>query len=158
MKSPDQKNSWNQINQFHENSIFTFRKWKIVEKKFNWFQFTSFFRFSLFSKFSGLYIYACLLKIYLDLCNWFVYISGHLTPLPLHNCPVHWDFDQSMWLYPLPDLVVIGDKLDHFTSEKFEGCQVVNPGSFGKNDFTFKTYVPKLKLVEDSQVPEDETS
>ena len=88
----------------------------------------------------------------------FVYISGHLTPLPLHNCPVHWDFDQSMWLYPLPDLVVIGDKLDHFTSEKFEGCQVVNPGSFGKNDFTFKTYVPKLRLVEDSQVPEDENS
>ena len=81
-----------------------------------------------------------------------------LAPLPLHNCPVHWDFDQSMWLYPLPDLVVIGDKLDHFTSESFEGCQVVNPGSFGKNEYSFKTYVPKLKLVEDSQVPEDETA
>ena len=80
--------------------------------------------------------------------------QGHLAPLPLANCPVHWDFDRSMWLYPVPDLVVIGDKLDHFTSEKINGCTVVNPGSFAKNDFSFKTYVPKQRLVEDSQVPD----
>jgi DNA polymerase epsilon subunit 2 len=61
-----------------------------------------------------------------------------------------------MWLYPLPDLVVVGDKLDHFTTEAINGCVLVNPGSFGKNDFSFKTYVPKSKLVEDSQVPADE--
>lgn len=82
--------------------------------------------------------------------------QGHLAPLPLHNCPVHWDHDRAMWMYPLPDLVVIGDKLDHFTSENINGCTVVNPGSFGKNDFSFKTYVPKLKLVEDSQVPDED--
>lgn len=82
--------------------------------------------------------------------------QGHLAPLPLANCPVHWDYDRSLWLYPLPDLVVIGDKLDHFTNEPINGCSVVNPGSFGKNDFSFKTYVPKLKLVEDSQVPAED--
>ena len=82
--------------------------------------------------------------------------QGHLTPLPLHNCPVHWDFDRSMWIYPVPDLIVVGDKLDHFTTESINGCVVVNPGSFGKNDFSFKTYVPKLRLVEDSQVPDDD--
>ena len=82
--------------------------------------------------------------------------QGHLSPLPLHNCPVHWDHDRGMWLYPLPDLVVVGDKLDHFTSESINGCTVVNPGSFAKNDFSFKTYVPKLRLVEDSQVPAED--
>ena len=82
--------------------------------------------------------------------------QGHLAPLPLQNCPVHWDHDRAMWLYPLPDLVVIGDKLDHFTSEAINECVVVNPGSFGKNDYSFKTYVPKQRLVEDSQVPAED--
>lgn len=81
--------------------------------------------------------------------------QGHLAPLPLANCPVHWDYDRSLWLYPVPDLVVVGDKLDHFTSETINGCIVINPGSFSKNDFSFKTYVPKLRLVEDSQVPDE---
>lgn len=80
--------------------------------------------------------------------------QGHLTPLPLQTCPIYWDYDRSMYLYPLPDLLVIGDKFDPFTTEEMK-CQVINPGSFGKNDFSFKTYVMKTREVEESQVPSD---
>ncbi len=81
--------------------------------------------------------------------------QGHLAPMPMHISPVHWDFDRAMYLYPLPDLVVIGDKFDTFTVAN-TGCTIVNTGSFGKNDFTFKTYVPATREVEDCQVPENE--
>ena len=42
---------------------FDFKKMENLHSRKE-FQLTSFFRFALFSKFSGLYIYACLLKIY----------------------------------------------------------------------------------------------
>jgi len=82
--------------------------------------------------------------------------QGHLAPLPQHICPVYWDYDRSMWIYPLPDVVVIGDKFDPFTTESIQGCTIVNPGSFAKNAFAFKTYVPKTRVIEDSQIPPDE--
>jgi DNA polymerase epsilon subunit 2 len=50
-------------------------------------------------------------------------------------------------------LVVTGDKFDPFCAEE-HGCKVVNPGSFCKTDFSFKTYVPATREVEDSQVPD----
>ena len=82
--------------------------------------------------------------------------QGHLTPLPQHICPCYWDYDRSMWIYPLPDIVVIGDKFDPFTTESIQGCTLINPGSFAKNDFSFKTYVPKTRTIEDSQIPSEE--
>ena len=42
--------------------------------------------------------------------------QGHLAPLPLHIIPTYWDHDRALWLYPVPDLVVIGDKFDPFTT------------------------------------------
>jgi len=78
--------------------------------------------------------------------------QGHLAPLPLHTCPVFWDFDRSLSLYPLPDLIVTADKFEPFTAENL-GCKIVNPGTFAKHDFSFKTYVPSSRTVEDSQVP-----
>ena len=81
--------------------------------------------------------------------------QSHLAPLPLHICPVYWDFDRSMWLYPLPDLVVTADKFDPFVTEQ-SGCTIVNPGSFAKNEFSFKTYIPKTRQVEDSQIPAED--
>ena len=80
--------------------------------------------------------------------------QAHLTPLPLHMCPVYWDFDRSLSLYPLPDLVITADKFEPFTAEN-SGCRVVNPGTFAKHDYAFKTYIPSTKSVEDSQVPTD---
>jgi len=78
--------------------------------------------------------------------------QAHLTPLPLHTCPVYWDHDRAMSLYPLPDLIVTADKFEPFTAENI-GCQVINPGTFAKHDFSFKTYIPSSRSVEDSQVP-----
>jgi DNA polymerase epsilon subunit 2 len=81
--------------------------------------------------------------------------QGHLTPLPLHTCPVYWDHDRALQLYPLPDLVVSGDKCEAFSAENL-GCKVINPGSFVKTDFSFKTYVPSTRTVEESQVPAED--
>eukprot|EP00095_Tigriopus_kingsejongensis_P007588 maker-scaffold417_size177606-snap-gene-0.41 protein:Tk07588 transcript:maker-scaffold417_size177606-snap-gene-0.41-mRNA-1 annotation:"hypothetical protein LOTGIDRAFT_218232" len=78
--------------------------------------------------------------------------QGHLAPLPIHICPIYWDYDRSMYLYPLPDLVVVGDKFDPFLAEQFQ-CQIMNPGSFAKTEFSFKTYVPKTGEIQDSQIP-----
>ena len=80
--------------------------------------------------------------------------QGHLAPLPLHTCPVYWDHDAALRIYPLPDLVVVGDKFDPFCAEE-QSCKVVNPGSFCKTDFSFKTYIPATRELEDSQVPGD---
>lgn len=77
--------------------------------------------------------------------------QGHLAPLPLHTCPVYWDYDRSLQLYPLPDLVVTGDKCEPFSVTNV-GCKVINPGTFSKNEYSFKTYVPSSRVVEDSQV------
>jgi len=81
--------------------------------------------------------------------------QGHLAPLPLHTCPVFWDYDRSLSLYPLPDLIITADKFEPFTAENL-GCKVINPGTFAKHDFSFKTYIPSSRTVEDSQVPEED--
>ena len=81
--------------------------------------------------------------------------QGHLAPLPLPTVPVHWDHDRALYLYPLPDLVVTADKYEPFAAENL-GCKVINPGPFAKHDFSFKTYVPSTRAVEDSQVPAEE--
>ena len=57
--------------------------------------------------------------------------------------------------FSFPDLVVCADKFDPFVTEH-SGCTIVNPGSFAKNDFSFKTYMLKTKQIEDSQIPDDE--
>jgi len=81
--------------------------------------------------------------------------QGHLTPLPLHTCPVYWEHDRALSLYPLPDLVVTADKFEAFSGENM-GCKVINPSSFAKNEFSFKTYIPASRTVEDSQVPDED--
>jgi len=81
--------------------------------------------------------------------------QAHLAPLPLHTCPVFWDHDRALSLYPLPDLVVTADKFEPFTADNL-GCQVINPGTFSKHDFSFKTYIPSSRTVEDSQVPAED--
>lgn len=77
--------------------------------------------------------------------------QAHLCPLPLHVRPVYWQYDHALRLYPLPDLVVLGDKCDPFT-ESHNGCTVTNVGSFVKSKFEFKLYIPSLNTVEDSKI------
>lgn len=52
--------------------------------------------------------------------------QAHLSPLSLNALPVHWEFDHTLRLYPLPDLVVIGDKTEPYQA-KYKGCQIINP-------------------------------
>ncbi|KAJ8980174.1 hypothetical protein NQ317_011418 [Molorchus minor] len=74
--------------------------------------------------------------------------QGHLCPLPLNALTVHWDFDYCLRLYPLPDVIVIGDRSEAYNGE-YKGCQVVNPGSFCDGGFEFKTYTPFTNLFDD---------
>ena len=91
-----------------------------------------------------------------DLCDHFaktIISQAHLCPLPLHARPVYWMYNHTLELYPLPDLVVFGDKCDPFTISAHE-CTVTNPGSFSKSGFEFKVYLPSSKQVEDSKIME----
>ncbi|KAK3591288.1 hypothetical protein CHS0354_004337 [Potamilus streckersoni] len=77
--------------------------------------------------------------------------QGHLTPLPLHVCPVYWSYDSGLRLYPLPDLIVCADKYDPFHSSAVDSI-VLNPGSFPRTDFSFKVYLPASRQIEDSKI------
>lgn len=80
--------------------------------------------------------------------------QAHIAPLPLVVCPVYWSFDNAMKLFPLPDLVVVGDKFAPFSTQ-FMDCQVINPSAFAKSEFSFKVYIPAQQVVEDSQIPNE---
>ncbi|EAT45964.1 AAEL002785-PA [Aedes aegypti] len=79
--------------------------------------------------------------------------QGTLAPLNPIACPVHWNYDAALSLYPLPDLIVIGDTSQGFQTTEQE-CTVLNTGSFSKSKFSFKVYIPSTRTVEDSQIPE----
>lgn len=69
--------------------------------------------------------------------------------------PTLWDFDSALSLYPLPDLIVIGDNSADFQRTHGE-CTVVNTGSFPRSRYSFKLYMPSTKTVEDSQIPDED--
>ena len=55
----------------------------------------------------------------------------------------HSPISRSLYLYPLPDLVVIADKFEPFTAEHLE-CKVINPGKeLVFNNFIGVRYFPK---------------
>lgn len=78
-----------------------------------------------------------------------------LSPLPLGIQPVYWKHTDGLSLYPVPDLVVIADHFQPYTRTYLD-CQMINPGSFPRTEFSFKVYVPGTKTVEDSQIPKEE--
>jgi len=80
--------------------------------------------------------------------------QGHLVPIHPIAMPVHWDYDPALWLYPLPDLIVMGDSCQSFSSNQ-HGCTVLNTGSFVKSKFAFKVYIPATRTIEDSEIPDD---
>lgn len=73
----------------------------------------------------------------------------HMIPMP-----VYWSYDHALQLYPLPDLIVLGDNTKAFSTE-IQGCQVMNVGSFAKHHYSFKVYVPSTHTMEDSAIPEE---
>lgn len=76
--------------------------------------------------------------------------QGHLCPMPLDTRPVYWAHDHSLWLYPLPDLVVMADNYDQY-QQTYESCIAVNPGLF-PTDFSFLVYRPASRVTEFSQI------
>uniref|UniRef100_A0A9J8BFB5 DNA polymerase II subunit 2 n=1 Tax=Cyprinus carpio carpio TaxID=630221 RepID=A0A9J8BFB5_CYPCA len=77
--------------------------------------------------------------------------QGHLTPLPLYVCPVHWPYDYALRVYPVPDVIVFADKYDPFNVCNTD-CLCINPGSFSRSGFSFKVYYPSNRTVEDSKL------
>jgi DNA polymerase epsilon subunit 2 len=73
-----------------------------------------------------------------------------MSPLPLSARPILWEYDNALRLYPLPDVVVLADQIDHY-SWKYEDCRAVNPGSF-PIDSTFMVYRPATYDVEFSRI------
>lgn len=72
--------------------------------------------------------------------------QSHLLPLPLHAKPIYWDLDYTFRLNPLPDLLIIGDQMEHF-NHVVEKMHAVNPGSF-TSDFSFVVYRPSSRECE----------
>jgi len=77
--------------------------------------------------------------------------QAHLCPLSLGVRPIFWPMDYSLWLYPLPDVLVLGDRYQQY-STRYEDCLCMNPGSFGM-DSTFLLFYP---YHEETQKPHPE--
>ena len=56
--------------------------------------------------------------------------QGYLSPFPLTNRPVLWDFAGALQLYPLPTAMVLVDAEAAPFTVTYEGCHVMNPGRF----------------------------
>ena len=80
-----------------------------------------------------------------------VLAQAHLCPLPLHARPIYWGYDSCLRVYPVPDLLVLADRYDPYTCSSLD-CSATNPGSFSKNDFSFKVYWPSSNEVEDCKI------
>ncbi|CAK1589796.1 unnamed protein product [Parnassius mnemosyne] len=78
-----------------------------------------------------------------------------LSPLSLAIQPVYWKHADALSLYPMPDLVVVADHFQPYT-RAYQNCQVINPGSFPRTEYSFKVYIPSSKTVEDSQIPKED--
>ncbi|KAK2587608.1 hypothetical protein KPH14_003735 [Odynerus spinipes] len=78
--------------------------------------------------------------------------QSHLAPLMLSSNPVYWKHDYALRLHPTPDLIVVADRYEPY-STIYSNCHVVNPGSFPNNNFSFKTYVPAANIIEDCEIP-----
>lgn len=78
-----------------------------------------------------------------------------LSPLPLGVQPVYWKHVNALGLYPVPDLIVVADHFQPY-ARTYQDCQMINPGSFPRTEFSFKVYVPGTRTVEDSQIPKDD--
>ncbi|KAL8675289.1 MAG: hypothetical protein Q9168_000318 [Polycauliona sp. 1 TL-2023] len=54
--------------------------------------------------------------------------QGYLSPFPLADRPVLWDFGGSLSLYPLPSALVLMDPEAPPFALTYEGCHAMNPG------------------------------
>ena len=78
--------------------------------------------------------------------------QGHLSPLPLSASPIFWQHDHALRLYPFPDALIVGDRVDQYY-ENYEECDAINPGPFSSG-FNFVVYRPIGEIIK-SQTKSD---
>ena len=79
--------------------------------------------------------------------------QSHLSPLPLSASPIYWQHDHSLRLYPFPDALICGDRVDQYY-ENYEECDAINPGPFS-NGFNFVVYRPIGEIDKSRQTRAD---
>eukprot|EP00762_Andalucia_godoyi_P005954 ANDGO_00066.mRNA.1 DNA polymerase epsilon subunit B len=55
--------------------------------------------------------------------------QGHFSPVSLTSQPVYWELDHALHLFPLPDVLVLGDTCSAFLWQHY-GCHCIHPGVF----------------------------
>lgn len=78
--------------------------------------------------------------------------QAHLCPLPLTQSPIYWEFDHSLWLYPAPNFIFLGDRTETQCAAKYEETSLMNPGCFA-DDGSFLFYRPATRTYDFSAVP-----
>ena len=71
--------------------------------------------------------------------------ESHLCPVPLEFQPVTWEFDHSLWVYPLPNGLVLADA-EPAARYTFDSCACMNPGSLLEG--TFGAWIPVANEME----------
>jgi len=77
--------------------------------------------------------------------------GGHLAPFSLNTRPIYWSRDHALSLYPVPEVSIIADRFEPFTTSYAEGT-FMNPGSFLNSDFSFMVYYPWSRKPEMSKI------
>ncbi|PRQ15823.1 putative DNA-directed DNA polymerase [Rosa chinensis] len=81
--------------------------------------------------------------------------QSHLCPLPLIVQPIIWNYDHSLYLYPTPHTIVLGDRSEQ-KAFKYTGITCFNPGSFSREG-TFVAYYPCTQEVELSALEDSDS-
>jgi DNA polymerase epsilon subunit 2 len=76
--------------------------------------------------------------------------QAHLCPLPLMANPINWDFDSSLQLFPVPDVLILGDATEQYQLG-YSSVGVFHPGPF-HTDYSFVFYRPSSNTTEFSSV------
>ncbi|KAI3430534.1 hypothetical protein D9Q98_005127 [Chlorella vulgaris] len=71
--------------------------------------------------------------------------QSHLCPVPLEFQPVYWEWDHSLYVYPMPDALVLADSAAAGCFQ-FDSCSCLNPGSLASG--TFAAYSPVTREAE----------
>jgi DNA polymerase epsilon subunit 2 len=76
--------------------------------------------------------------------------QAHLCPLPLMVAPINWAFDSTLQLFPLPDVLILGDSTEQYQLG-YASVAVFHPGPFHA-DYSFVLYRPSTNTTEFSRV------
>ncbi|CAE7661205.1 DPB2 [Symbiodinium pilosum] len=81
----------------------------------------------------------------------FILDQAHLVPLPLEESNILWEYDHTMWLYPLPHAVFIGGSTPPFECS-YKDCKFTSVGPF--NAGSFYAYYPVKDELQICDVPD----